>query len=232
MSRKAVLRDDAISAAEFAKSSPVLLTDAGNKKMIEVLTCAICREILYIPITLEPCGHTFCNPCFYKQKMQACDMSCPTCGNFWNHLSLNAVLERTIIALFPTEWSNRSKETWIDAELEQIKATLRQEIKKEVLEEMREVVIKKVDDTVQGYETNMRQPARFTSVPVATSPSRRVKMPARAVRRTPVTVSLNPTSANIDMDDEIIDSEERQAQIVGILQGRVATTTSANSSWQ
>jgi hypothetical protein len=46
-----------------------------NEDLAAHLTCVICMELLYRPISLVPCAHMFCGGCFSQWD----NLSCPTC---------------------------------------------------------------------------------------------------------------------------------------------------------
>ncbi len=43
------------------------------------LTCGICSDIFYLPITCVPCFHSFCAPCFSEYFFKDYNKNCPEC---------------------------------------------------------------------------------------------------------------------------------------------------------
>ncbi|GMI67091.1 hypothetical protein HRI_000378400 [Hibiscus trionum] len=79
-------------------------------KLREELSCAICLDICFEPIT-TPCGHSFCKKCL-RSAADKCGNRCPKCRQPISNgisCSVNTVLWNTIQLLFPKEVSEARK---------------------------------------------------------------------------------------------------------------------------
>jgi hypothetical protein len=51
------------------------IAQVHRSRISDEITCAVCLDILARPVTLVPCGHTFCHPCWSDAKRT----DCPEC---------------------------------------------------------------------------------------------------------------------------------------------------------
>jgi len=77
---------------------------------MEELCCAICRSLLYQPVSLASCQHVFCKLCIKQCK----ESVCPTCRAPFSVAfqidSHNRLLESIIQKQFPDEYKKRETE--------------------------------------------------------------------------------------------------------------------------
>lgn len=106
-----------IQSSSSSVSANVIPNEAIREHLIDTLTCVICYNLLYDPVT-TPCGHTFCNACLTR----AIDFTsaCPTCrgvlhmGNATG-LPVANTLRDTILSIFPDLYENRRTEVAAEA---------------------------------------------------------------------------------------------------------------------
>jgi Zinc finger, C3HC4 type (RING finger) len=97
--------------------------DETKMSLLQELSCVICHELLYDPISLPNCGHSFCAKCWawWEAKSRIGVVSCPTCRtdaviatkNHGDTTTEDVVwkptraLQVAIAALFPNETADR-----------------------------------------------------------------------------------------------------------------------------
>ena len=76
-------------------------------------TCAICMEIKYEPIIINPCGHSFCDPCIRKVANTAAASNsvtnCPLCRTEIIECNTDYVLRGILVQEYPREYQERHK---------------------------------------------------------------------------------------------------------------------------
>jgi len=88
--------DDARDGSAQSVSSDSF-NDIVQLHRIESVECAICRSEMVSPVTLDPCGHTFCNSCISRWLIRG--HCCPYCKSHPISLSRNRE-----IAAFIKSW--------------------------------------------------------------------------------------------------------------------------------
>eukprot|EP01059_Diplonema_ambulator_P031029 TRINITY_DN5575_c0_g1_i1.p1 TRINITY_DN5575_c0_g1~~TRINITY_DN5575_c0_g1_i1.p1 ORF type:complete len:527 (+),score=100.91 TRINITY_DN5575_c0_g1_i1:112-1692(+) len=83
----------------------------------ESLTCGICQEILYKPVSCIPCLHNFCSPCYSEWMGVNSKGECPLCRSSVTELRKNHSLQSAAEALMASKPSLKRTESQI-AELE------------------------------------------------------------------------------------------------------------------
>lgn len=66
---------DSAGIKDSASSAHPMIAQVHRTKISDEITCSVCLDILVRPITLVPCGHTFCQPCWSTAKRT----DCPEC---------------------------------------------------------------------------------------------------------------------------------------------------------
>ena len=99
--------------------------DKENPKYKEslksTLTCAICLDLLYEPISLPNCTHKFCKLCWVKCALHAAERGaltqCPQCRIYESGVdfAIDTTLWSTIQLLFPNECYLRSEKIGTEA---------------------------------------------------------------------------------------------------------------------
>eukprot|EP01001_Neometanema_parovale_P007049 NODE_3374_length_1231_cov_101.532491_g3203_i0.p1 GENE.NODE_3374_length_1231_cov_101.532491_g3203_i0~~NODE_3374_length_1231_cov_101.532491_g3203_i0.p1 ORF type:complete len:319 (-),score=57.51 NODE_3374_length_1231_cov_101.532491_g3203_i0:224-1180(-) len=85
--------DESTPAPKRQKSSHRLVSSevaAAAKKMAENMTCSICQLIFYKPVTLIPCMHNFCAPCYSRWLDRS--EHCPECRTAVTEVRRNLVI--------------------------------------------------------------------------------------------------------------------------------------------
>lgn len=106
------------SAAAAHDREEAMLSEAESINLRKELSCAICHDLLYQPVSLH-CGHSFCQECFswwMKHSSSSSSIqeeaSCPTCRSTFSckdntKLQVNTALRACILALFSSELQSR-----------------------------------------------------------------------------------------------------------------------------
>lgn len=84
-----VEKDDALH--DSAPASAENTTDLAQD-LLETSVCIICQELLAAPVTLIPCGHSFCRLCFCDYMRRVTKKDCLLCSQ-----NITAILEKNII---------------------------------------------------------------------------------------------------------------------------------------
>lgn len=79
-------------AESRAADAPV---DAGSDEPPADFTCAMCLELLLDPVTVAPCGHSFCASCM-ERWLARHKHHCPLCSTQMRHVALSYALKAAI----------------------------------------------------------------------------------------------------------------------------------------
>ena len=86
-----------------------------KQNLKSTLTCAVCLDLLYQPISLPKCAHKFCKLCWVKCALHAAERGditqCPQCRVYEDGVDfpIDNTLFNTIQLLFPNECYERRK---------------------------------------------------------------------------------------------------------------------------
>lgn len=201
-------------SAEIAKDAPILLTSDGIKVMTELFLCPICKQILFVPESLDTCGHHFCFSCLVKHEYSRISRECPVCRAPYSKTSDNLLLKNTIRKLFPQEWAERAKENWLDGELEQRREIMKQEIRQELLTEMKTRFAGSMDTMIASLApspTVRRSPQRLVvnndDIPVIQP---RTAAVSRDIRGRPRRMGPGRSPAQIEIEPEIRGNDRQE----------------------
>ncbi|KAL7272966.1 hypothetical protein RUND412_004205 [Rhizina undulata] len=90
--------------------------------LAEDLTCSICREVMYRPVSLDTCHHTFCLLCIVKAIMEGY-IQCPECRGEFQHWIPNH-----LIGKLAETWLKACPETYVCEEEERRKTTVSEKL--------------------------------------------------------------------------------------------------------
>nr|XP_020479056.1 E3 ubiquitin-protein ligase RNF180-like isoform X2 [Monopterus albus] len=76
----------------------------------EGITCAVCLDVYFSPLSCQPCGHIFCEPCLRTlAKNRPTHTPCPLCRALISHTSSHKELDQTAKTLFPKVYYTRKQ---------------------------------------------------------------------------------------------------------------------------
>eukprot|EP01064_Diplonema_japonicum_P003069 TRINITY_DN12024_c0_g1_i1.p1 TRINITY_DN12024_c0_g1~~TRINITY_DN12024_c0_g1_i1.p1 ORF type:complete len:510 (+),score=68.70 TRINITY_DN12024_c0_g1_i1:56-1585(+) len=90
-------------------------TSLNTDGLEESLTCCICQEILYKPVSCLPCLHNFCSPCYsdWIEMGQESSGNCPFCRTVTSEVRKNHGLQKAVDALISTKPTLKRSESQI-----------------------------------------------------------------------------------------------------------------------
>lgn len=110
------------------------------------LTCGVCRELFNEPVTLF-CNHTFCHSCILNLKQDWQGRQCPLCQTkVWQPSlkTVNFVIRDMVKSLFGEERYQKAYE-------ERQKTILKNDLKTQVVQEIKEEMWRSISDNLNNY---------------------------------------------------------------------------------
>lgn len=84
----------AVAAAATAAASSSASAASSGESLEKELMCGICQDILYRPVALQPCMHSFCGACFAEWMKRKTE--CPGCRQAVRVVSRNHALANIV----------------------------------------------------------------------------------------------------------------------------------------
>lgn len=129
----------------------ITLTSVASKALRDILTCQICKKVVYNSVQLPVCAHRFCLPCVASIKKE-----CPICHKRYSknpkNLKKDIYVDSIVRTLFPSDIKERpvTEEDMKLREIQYIKESLLHSTAKWPVSAQRDY-ISKVDDEINSF---------------------------------------------------------------------------------